>query len=245
MQNSLLNMSQHQPNMNYMSRQFSHGYLPQQSNFDSFHPMDSHQYDAWINSQRSIPSTSNTNAGYQSIIGRRRQIRHDDIYHDNSNIGNGYSSSLFINSQNSYPYMNYSDEPPIIPPRLHRDIYHEQPEYLSDNINNNNNNNSGYIHHHHHAYPTGTNGFHPFIPTDCYQQFQEDEYLRHRAQSTSSNTSSDSVNLIRLIQQRLPPAMARTNLQQNKNILPDYPQSPSGKKQILEKQKFIFILFSR
>ncbi len=234
MQNSLMSMSQHQPNTNYMSRQFSNGYPPRQGSFDTFHPIDPQQYDAWINSNRSmappLQPPSNTSTGYQSIIGRRRQMRHDDVYHDNTSVGNGYSSSLFINSQNSYPYMNYSDEPPAIPPRLHRDLYHEQQEYLSDNMNNNNNNN-GYVQH---VYPSGTiNGFQPmhhqYIPGDYFQQIQDEEYLRHRAQSTSSNTSSDSVNQIRLMQQRLPPTSTRTNFPSNKNISPDHSQIPSGK----------------
>jgi hypothetical protein len=233
MQNSLINVSQHHPNMNYMSRQFTHGY-PHQANFDSCYPTDPYQPDAWINSHRPIPpppTTSSTSTGYQSIIGRRRQMRHDDVFHDTTSVGNGYSAPLFLNSQNVYPYMNFSDEPPpVIPPRFHRDIYHEQQEYISENVNNNNNNN-GYIYH---AYPTTINGFRPinhqFIPTDYFQQYQEDEYLRHRNQSTSSNTSSDSVNPIRLIQQRLPPTFTRANLQQNKNLLPDdNSQLPSGK----------------
>ena len=140
MQNSLMNMSQQPPTMNSMSRQFSNGYPPRQGNFESYHPQESHQYETWNNSNRPIPPTAQTSTGYQSIIGRRRQVRHDDNYSDQTSVGNGYSSSLFLNSQNSYPYMNYADEPPMIPPRLHRDIYHEQQEYLSDNMNNNNNN---------------------------------------------------------------------------------------------------------
>jgi hypothetical protein len=233
MQNSLMSMSQHQPSMNYMSRQVPNGYPPRQGNFDSYQPVDPHQYEAWINANRPIappPPPSNTGTGYQSIIGRRRQMRQDDIYHDNTSVGNGYSSSLFLNSSNSYPYMNFSDEPPVIPPRLHRDMYHEQQEYLTENINNNNNNHPPFIPH---VYPT-INGFRPinhqYLPPEFLQQFQEDEYLRYRAQSTSSNTSSDSVNPSRFIHQRLPPTTTRTNLQPNKNISPDNTQLLSGKK---------------
>lgn len=243
MQNSLMTMPQHQQNMNYMSRQFSHGYPPPlQGNYDAVHPVDPNQYESWINSHRPMQQPSSTSTGYQSIIGRRRQIRHDDVYHDHTSVGNGYSAPLFMNSQNSYPYMNYSDDPPpVIPPRLHRDIYHEhqqqqyQQDYLSENINNNNNNNS-FVHH---GYPPTMNGFRPVInhqlmPGDYLQQFQEEEYLRHRAQSTSSNTSSDSTNPIRLIHQRLPPTSTRLNLHQNNNLSPNDAQLLSGKLKFLE-----------
>ena len=236
-----MTMSHHQPSNNYMSRQYSNGYPPRQGSFDTFQHLDPQ----WNNGNRSmappplqpLQPASGTSTGYQSIIGRRRQMRNDDSFHDHTSVGNGYSSSLFINSQNSYPYMNYSDEPPAIPPRLHRDLYHEQQqqqqqlqqEYLCENLNNNNNN--GYIHH---VYPGGTmNGYHPvnhqFIPGDYYQQIQDEEYLRHRAQSTSSNTSSDSVNQIRLMQQRLAPTSTRPNYPTNTTLSPDHLQMPSGK----------------
>jgi hypothetical protein len=236
MQNSLMQTSQHQPNMNYIPRQFSTEF-PRQGNHESFYPADPPQYDPWTNVNRGMPLTANnTSTGYQSIIGRRRQIRHDDVYHDNTNIGNGYSSSsLFANSQNPYPminsHVNYTDEPPIIPPRLNRDLYHEQQEYPSDNANNNNNNNNNntYIHY---GYPPTSNGFraasHQYIPSDSFHQFQEEDYLRHRAQSTSSTTSSDSVHPIRLLQQRLPETSPRTNIPQNKKTSPDNSQIASG-----------------
>jgi hypothetical protein len=230
-------MSHHQPSNNYMSRPYTNGYPPRQGSFDTFQQVDPQ----WNNGNRSmapLPPSSGTSTGYQSIIGRRRQMRSDDSFHDHTSVGNGYSSSLFINSQNSYPYMNYSDEPPAIPPRLHRDLYLEQQqqqqqllqqEYLSENLNNNNNN--GYIQH---VYPGGTmNGYHPvnhqYIPGDYYQQIQDEEYLRHRAQSTSSNTSSDSVNQIRLMQQRLAPTSTRSNYPTHKTLSPDPLQIPSGR----------------
>jgi hypothetical protein len=233
MQSSFMTMPQQPPppNMNYMARQFPNGY-PRQENIGSFYPVEPNQYDPWAaNSHRPPPPTSNTNTGYQSIIGRRRQMRHDEIYHD---IGNGYST--LMNPQNAYPmanpYMNFPDEPPMIPPRLHRDFYHEQQqqEYLTENINNNNNNNNHpFIHH---AYPATTNGFRPinyqYIPSDSFHQLQEDEYLRHRAQSTSSTTSSESLHPIRLIHQRLPPTAVRTNIQQNNSQLPSGEVTPSN-----------------
>ncbi|CAF4577854.1 unnamed protein product, partial [Rotaria magnacalcarata] len=80
----------------------------------------------------------------------------------------------------------FSDEPPALPPRLHRDLFQEQQEYLCENVNNNNNNNLSMQQ----AYPTGPNGFRPinqsYMPSDSFHQFQDEEYLRHRAQSTSS-----------------------------------------------------------
>jgi hypothetical protein len=86
-----------------------------------------------------------------------------------------------------------------------------------------NNNNSNYQHHPTHmpssAYAsTYTNGFRPinnhYSSSDAYHSYPDGEYLRHRAQSTSSTTSSDSVNPIRLIHQRLPPTMTRSNAPQ-------------------------------
>ncbi|CAF3707147.1 unnamed protein product [Rotaria sordida] len=236
MQNSLMQMPQQQQNMNGMSRTIPNGY-PRQGNLDSFYPNDLHPYDPWTNFNRSMPPTPNASTGYQSIIGRRRQLRHDDNYHDNTSVGNAYTSLLFVNSQNPYPqinnpYMNLPDEPPAIPPRLHRDVYREQQEYISENVNNNNNNNNNnaYIQQ---GYSTMPNGFRPishtYMPSDSFHQFQDDEYLRHRAQSTSSTTSSDSVHPIHLTKQRLPPTFARTNIQQNKKLLPDdHSQLQSG-----------------
>lgn len=207
MQNSLMSMSQHSTMLN---RQFQNGYLSQEP----------YQHETWTNPTRP-PATS---TGYQSIIGRRRQVRHDDGYHDHTSIGNGYSSSLFLNNQ---PYSTYSDETNFHPPHFHRDPYHEQQDYLSENFNNNNNNNHLY------AYNNGMiNGFQPinhqYIPPEYYQQYQDDELLRHRAQSTSSTTSSDSINHIRLMQQRLPPTSTRNNFQLNKNSSPENSQIPSG-----------------
>ncbi|CAF1512856.1 unnamed protein product [Rotaria sp. Silwood1] len=237
LQHSLMNTPQYQPTMNGMSRPIPNGY-PRQGNFDSYYPPDSHQYDPWANFNRTMPPAPNTSTGYQSIIGRRRQLRHDDNYHDVTSVGNAYSSLVFVNSQNPYPtennlYMNFPNEqPPAIPPRLHRDVYREQqPEYISENINNNNNNNNNnaYIHQ---GYATIPNGFRPishtYMPSDSFHQYQDDEYLRHRAQSTSSTTSSDSVHPIHLTKQRLPPTFTRTNIQQNKKLSADDSQSPSG-----------------
>lgn len=226
-------MNQHPTNMNYLPRQMSHGYLSRPGNFESFHPMDLQQPEGWAQGNRPMPPASNTATGYQSIIGRRRQLRHDDVYYDTNSVGNGYSSSLFVTTQNSNPYMNLPDEPPAIPPRLHRDLYHEQQEYLSANMNNNNNNNGhphGFVQH---PYAGGMgNGFHPsnhqHIPGDYFQPMPPEEYLRHRAQSTSSNTSSDSINQVRLMQQRIPPTSARTNLPQNKNMPMELSQMPTG-----------------
>ena len=227
-----MNTNQPQANMNYLPRQLSNGYLSRPGNFDSFHPADLQQPEGWMHGNRPMPPTPNTATGYQSIIGRRRQMRHDDVYHDPNSIGNGYSTSLFVNPQNSNLYMNFPDEPPAIPPRMHRDVYREQQEYLSANINNNNNNghHSGYVQH---PYPDGMiNGFHPanhqYISGDYFQPAPPEEYLRHRAQSTSSNTSSDSINQIRLMQQRVPPTSARTNLSLHQNISMDHSQIPSG-----------------
>ncbi|CAM4740130.1 unnamed protein product [Rotaria magnacalcarata] len=224
MQNSLMTMSQCQPNTNGLYRQNSNGY-PRQSNFDSFYPTDPQPNDPWTNFNRPMqPSPASATTGYQSIIGRRRQLRHDDIYHDTSTVGNGYSSSAFINGI----YMNFSDEPPALPPRLHRDLFQEQQEYLCENVNNNNNNNLSMQQ----VYPTGPNGFRPinqsYMPSDSFHQFQDEEYLRHRAQSTSSTTSSDSAHPIRLNKQQLPPTFTRTNIPQNKKISPDDSQVPSG-----------------
>ena len=235
--------SQHQPaNENYMPRQYSNGYLRQPSN-DSFYSTDSNQYDGWNNPTGRPPTGS---SGYQSIIGRRRQLRQDDVYLDPSSVGNGYSASPFVNAPNPYPpashYMNLSDEPPAVPPRFPRELYHDQHEYLSDNMNNNNNN----YHHHHHqqqqqqhhpapvhsAYAGPMNGFRPinnhYYPTDAYNQYADEDHLRHRAQSTSSTTSSDSVRPIRLIHQRLPPTMARTHIPHDKQFSLDHSQYPSG-----------------
>ena len=246
MQNSLMTMSQHQTNTNYVSHQFSSEY-PRQENLDSFYATDPNHYYPWANFNRPTSTTSSTSTGYQSIIGRRRQMRYDDNFHDNTSVGNGYSSVFFNKSQNLYPitnsYMNLSDQPPAIPPRMNRNLFREQQEYTSENFNNNNNNNdnnnndnntnqNAYIHQ---IYTMASNGFRPIIdsstPIDSFHQIQEDGCLRHRAQSTSSTTSSDSVNPVRLIKQRLPPTSTRANLQQNKKVfLDDNSQIPSGKK---------------
>ena len=129
----------------------------------------------------STSSNSSLNGGYQSIIGRRRYTaRSDDPNHfvmENTSVGDGYTSSIFTNSQNPYQNtnhymnMNMSDEPPAIPPRFRRDTYdinepyrrHSTDEYLSENINNNNNNNSNhtYIHHAYPATITNSTGFRP------------------------------------------------------------------------------------
>ena len=216
MQGSGLSTSQYQPTNNYISHQGS-------------------LHDSMISSARPSLMTTSTSSnsssgGYQSIIGRRRQTRHDDpsnFFIDNASVGDGYSSSLFGNSQNPYPmtnhYMNMSDEPPAIPPRFRRENYqnedindayrrHSTDEYLSENFNNNNNNNSSqtlprdaFIHH---AYPAtiiNSNGFRPINmhynqQFDTYNQLStEQDDLRDGAQSTSSTNSSDS---LKQLQQR-------------------------------------------
>ena len=173
-------------------------------------------------------STSSVGGGYQSIIGRRRQVRHDDpnnYFVDNPTVGDGYSSSLFVNSQNAYPinnhYMDMSDQPPVIPPRFRRtedlnDQYrrHSTDDYLSENLNNNNNNYSQTLPREpflHHAYPatiTNSNGFRP-INNHYHQYTSEQEEVFDRAQSTSSTNSSESFQQQRSSQirqqQRLPP----------------------------------------
>lgn len=231
-----------------MPSQYPGGYA-RQGSYDPFYSTEPNQVDTWTNSYHSMPRPSNSNgngSGYQSIIGRRRQMRQDEAYCDNNSVGNGYSSSLFLNSQNPYmmgnPYMNLADEPPIVPPRFSRDNYLDQREYLSENVNNNNNSNNP-LHPHGcmsgaPGYPPGgTNGFrsinHPYPPTDVYHPFQDEDYLRHRAQSTSSTTSSDSVHPIRLIHQRLPPTMARTHLPPKNGFTSEQGQLSPGKRDIL------------
>ena len=255
MQHSMMTMSQHQqqpppapvPTMNYMSSQYPAGYA-RQGSYDPFYSGEPNQVEAWTNSYHSMPRPSNPNgnsSGYQSIIGRRRQMRHDETYFDNTSVGNGYSSSLFLNSQNPYamvnPYMNLSDEPPIVPPRFSRENYLDQREYLSENVNNNNNSNHP-LHQYGGtpgaaAYPPPTNGFrsihNPYPPSDVYHPFQEEDYLRHRAQSTSSTTSSESVHPIRLVHQRLPPTMARTHPPQKNGFTSEQGQLSSGKRFLL------------
>jgi hypothetical protein len=250
MQHSMMTISQQQQppppppsNMNYMPSQYPGGYA-RQGSYDPFYSTEPNQVDTWTNSYHSMPRASNGNgSGYQSIIGRRRQMRQDEAYFENNGVGNGYSSSLFLNSQNPYmmgnPYMSLADEPPMVPPRFSRENYLDQREYLSENINNNNNNNNP-LHPHGcmpgaPAYPAGgPNGFrsisHPYPPVDVYHPYQEEDYLRHRAQSTSSTTSSDSVHPIRLIHQRLPPTMARTHLAQNNGFASEQGQLSPGKR---------------
>lgn len=221
MQNSLLSTSQYQSTNNYLSRP---------GNF-----YESNRPSLMTTSTSSIGGTG----GYQSIIGRRRQAgtRPDDLNTyliDNSSVGDGYSSSLFVNSQNTYPmtnhYMNMSDDPPpAIPPRYRRDnnTYrhedindqyrrHSTDEYLSENLNNNNNNShtlprETFIHHAYPATITNSTGFRPInIHYNQYTTEQDDVF--DRAQSTSSTNSSDSYkqqrsNLLRSQmnnQQRIP-----------------------------------------
>ncbi|CAF1146701.1 unnamed protein product [Adineta steineri] len=207
-QNSLISTNQYQQPNNYSSHQ---------GNFQDNYP----------NSNRSTLMTTSTSSnssmgGYQSIIGRRRQTRHDDLnnsYIDNTSIGDGYSSSIFGNSHNPYTmgnqYMNMADEPPAIPPRFRRENFrnddindayrrHSIDEYLSENINNNNNNSSQTLPRDtfiHHAYPatiTNSSGFRP-IDNHYNEQFdsynsilQEQDDLRDRVPSPSSIHSSES-----------------------------------------------------
>jgi len=250
MQNSLLSTSQYQPINSYLSRQ---------GDFQ----------DNWMNSNRPslmTTSTSSTSSGgggggYQSIIGRRRQTRPDDpntYFIDNPSVGDGYSSSIFSNSQTmTNPYMNMSNEPPVIPPRFRRENYrnddindqyrrHSTDEYLSENVNNNNNNPTGsrdvFIHHAYPATITNATGFRP-INMHYNPLSSEQDDSHDRAQSTSSTNSSDSLkqqqqqqrsNHIRTQinnQQRLPPSSInerKTNEQIISNKLsPD--NSPLGK----------------
>lgn len=238
MQNNFLSKSQYQPTNNYLS---------QQGNFQ----------DSWMNNNRpssmTTSTTSTSSGGYQSIIGRRRHTtRQEDsnnYFIDNPSVGDAYSTSLFYNSQNSYPitnhYMNMSDEPPVIPPRFRRENYrnddindqyrrHSTDEYLSENLNNNNNNSSHNVPREtfiHHAYPatiTNATGFRPINVNYNNQLPSEQDDLRDRAQSTSSTNSSDSLkqrsNNIRTKmnnQQRLPPPSSI-----NEQILSN--NSPSG-----------------
>jgi hypothetical protein len=237
MQSSYPSTYQYQPTNNYLSRQ------------GTFH-------DPYMNSNRMTTSTSSTSSGsgYQSIIGRRRQTRYDDpnnYFIDNPSVGDGYSSSLFVNSQNSYPmdnhYMNMADEPPAIPPRFRRNEEtidhsrrHSTDEYLSDNINNNNNNNSQTLPRNafiHHAYPatiTNATGFRP-INIHYNPISSEQEEFPDGAQSTSSTNSSESFKQQRLNhprnEHRLPASSTITGRKANEQITankssPD--QSPSG-----------------
>jgi hypothetical protein len=242
MQNSYSSIPQYQPTNSYLSRQ---GNL----------------HEPYLNSNRPTlmtTSTSSTNsggggAGYQSIIGRRRQTRYDDpnsYFVDNPSVGDGYSSSVFVNSQNPYPathhYMNMSDEPPAIPPRFRRENYrtddindphrrHSTDEYLSENINNNNNNShtlprETFIHH---AYPATITNATSFRPINFhYNQFSsEQDDLQDRAQSTSSTNSSESLtqqqqqrlNNLRHQPQRLPSSSSKPT----EPMILDH--SPSGK----------------
>lgn len=200
MQNSYPSMPQYQSTNNYLSRMG--GNLP----------------DSYLTSNRPTlmtTSTSSTNSGYQSIIGRRRQTRHDDpnnYFVDNPSVGDGYSSSFFVHGQNPYSmnshYMNMPDEPPAIPPRYRRtddaiDHYrrHSTDEYLSDNINTNNNNNSQTLPRNafiHHAYPatiTNSTGFRPITTHNnplAYEQneFHDQRYERRTHEPTNGNQMS-------------------------------------------------------
>jgi hypothetical protein len=203
---------------------------------NNYQPRQGIVHDPYMTSNRMTTSTTSTSSGsgYQSIIGRRRQTRHDDpsnYFVDNPSVGDAYSSSLFGNSQNSYPInnhymnMNMNDEPPAIPPRYRRneeiiDHYrrHSTDDFLADNINinnNNNNNNSQTLPRNafiHHAYPatiTNATGFRP-INMHYNQISSEQEEFHDSAQSTSSTNSSESLIQQRLNhlrnEQRLPPS---------------------------------------
>jgi len=152
-----------------------------------------------------------TSGGYQSIIGRRRQTRYDEVptYQKDqlSSVGDGYSSSVFANPPQSY-YMNMSNEPPApppaIPPRYRRDDYFADPyrrysneDYLSENTNNNNNTHPyGQETFIHHAYPATITNATSFRPIHIHYNQQIDPsniYSRDRPQSSSSTTSTDSI----------------------------------------------------
>ena len=202
-QNSLMTSSQYQPQSNAYIR-------------------PGNTYDPWQNPARpSLMTTSSTSGvGYQSIIGRRRQTRYDDtnqMFKDNSSIGDGYSASVFGNAPEpmAHHYMNMPEEPPALPPRYRRDPYrtddsadsyrrHSVDDYLSENTNNNNSNaypQESYIHHAYPATITNATSFRPinihynqqYEPYPQYSQEQED--FRDRAQSTSSTNSSESAKL--------------------------------------------------
>jgi hypothetical protein len=231
MQNSLLSTSQYEP---------TNSYVTHQGNF----------HENYINSNRPTLMTTSTSSnssigGYQSIIGRRRQTRHDDLsnsFIDNTTIGDGYSSSLFGNSNNLYTTPNQFDEPPAIPPRFRRnddinDQYrrHSIDEYHTENQNNNNNNSSNqtlprdtFIHHAYPATITNSSGFRP-INIHYNQSSLEQDDLHDPMQLPSNNNSSDNFkqqqrpirpdNIRTQInnQERLPPPSisTRTNIQQN------------------------------
>ena len=196
MQSTYPSTSPYQPSNSYLSRQ---------NNFQ-----DPYSSSNRSNLMTTSSSSTTSGGGYQSIIGRRRQTRYDDpnsYLVDNPSVGDGYSSSLFVNSYpaNNY-YTNTSDEPPVVPPRFRRteemiDPYrrHSTDEYLTDNINNNNNNNNSntlprdtFIHHAYPATITNASGFRP-INIHYNQYSSEQEELYDRAQSASSTNSSDSL----------------------------------------------------
>ena len=222
MQNSRLSTSQYQT---------ANSYLSHQGNFS----------DSRMNSNHSTLMTTSTSSnsdgtGYRSIIGRRRQIRYDDPnnFIDNKSIGDAYSSSVFVQSQN--PYMNMFEEPPVIPPRLRRVNYrnedindryrrHSTDEYLSENTNNNNNNNptlpqETFIHYAYPATVTSTTSFRPInidsnSQFDPYNQLSLDlEDFQDQAQSTSSTNSSDSIKQRQQRLTRLNNIQTQTNNQQ-------------------------------
>lgn len=195
MQNTYPSTPQYQSTNSYLTRQ---GNIP----------------DPYLTSNRSTlmtTSTSSTNSGYQSIIGRRRQTRHDDLnnyFVDNPSVGDGYSSSLFAHEHDPYTnhshYMNMPDRPPAIPPRYRRtddsiDHYrrHSTDEYLADNINTNNNNNSQTLPRNafiHHAYPatiTNSTGFRPittyYNPLPSEQDEFHDQRYEQRLPSSAFN----------------------------------------------------------
>ena len=256
MQQSMMSISQHSQIPPMPRPSFQNGY-GRSGQLESFYAPDSNTPETWTNAYHSMPrpsqhSVGTNSCGYQSIIGRRRQMRQDEMFFDNTSVGNGYSSSLFLNNSNNPAaliashYVNMSDDqPPIIPPRYSRDNYYHSQDYLSENMNNNNNSNHSAYLNNPNLYPSINNGFRPinntYPPPDAFQNYPDDEYLRHRAQSTSSTTSSDSVNPIRLIHQRLPPTMTRTNLPPKRSFVheqcemnnvpssnPSYGNNPSG-----------------
>lgn len=248
LQNSLLTSSQYQPSYLTRSGTFNDNY------FNSTRPS------LMTTSTISNGSTGSAElgGGYRSIIGRRRFIRYDDpnSYFEAPIVGEAYSSSIFSKLENppasTNNYVNLSDQPPAIPPRMRRSNYqnedmndhyrrHSTDDYLSENINNNNNSQTIYrdpfIHHAYPATITNIPSFRP-INTDYVQQYdpsnqisQEQEDLRHRTQSTSSTNSSESIkqqqrlarpNSIRTQQARLPP---RANIQQLERKISDKQQT--------------------
>lgn len=170
------------------------------------------------NNNNNYNNYSNGNAnslGYQSIIGRRRQTRYDErpsIFRDQTSVGDGYTSSMFVNAQQIYPsngnhFENSFDEPPpAIPPRFRRENYrndelfrrHSTDDFLSENVNNNNNSsNYGQDSFVHHAYPatvtTNATSFRPIQIHYNHQYSSQENNDQHRQNFSPFSTDSSEV----------------------------------------------------